>query len=117
MVRVKHGHVVTHRLVLAVPETYTRALVIYVERNSDARRGFATGFQRIAKTGELRRNSIIQPLPEIAQIADVDVISDVRGGVGVQGAEHQPRPLRPSEYGCPLAQCVPRENPADIHLA
>ncbi len=82
MVPVKHGYVVTHRLVLAVPETYTRALVIHVVRNRDARRGFATGFQRIAKTGELRRNSIIQPLPEIAQIAGVDVVRDVRGDVG-----------------------------------
>src|SRR6266851_5226327 len=78
---------------------------------------FAKRFEGSTQLRELRQTSSVKPLPEVAQIAVVEIVGQIRRDVGGEPNDQVPRLLRPTGHGSGCAQLVAREESADINLA
>src|ERR1700686_78176 len=77
---------------------------------------FAEGLKSSTQPGNLRRAVGIAPRPEVAKIAEVEVVGSIGRDVGGQAGYEVPRLLGATGNGCGCPELVAREHATDINL-
>ena len=65
-------------VIVTVPEALADVLRVDVIGDQRTGQALAADFDRAAQSGELRRTGLRRPLPEVAQIAEAEIVGDIR---------------------------------------
>src|ERR1700733_2663924 len=109
------GEVIGEVVILAVPDTGPDVLCVDVVRSHDDCGTLAERFNCPGSTCDLSRSVCTFPLPEVTQVAVVEVIGEGGADVGRKPDHKEPGLLRPGRYGLGNAKCA-AQNAANVDL-
>src|SRR5712692_2434912 len=112
----QHGEVVPEKQVMPIPESCADVLSVHVVRRQAVVVTLAERLKSSTQTSKLWPAAGITPLPEVAKVAEVEVVGGIGSDVGGQTSHEVPGLLRTAGKGNRSAKGVAGEDATDVHL-